>query len=157
MNKKKLKRLKKKWLSSDMYAGSFYAEMQRDGFLLIHQGNWMDLVESLSDTIRFIEDSTESQIDYILSLEKFTGEITYREDLEGCAIYAPKKPDEFSVYALGCDQDMQLMLANVITHISQSYDIPPFVLIYSMIENVMSELEEIIVNYFSKESLACIH
>lgn len=156
MNKRKLNRLRKKWRSSDMYAGSFYAEMQRDGFVVIHQGNWKDLVNSLCDTIRFIEDSNEKQIDYILSLDKLVGEITYRKDLEGCAIYAPKTPDEFSVYALGCNEDMQLMLANVVTHISKQYGIPPFVMRYFMCKNMMSDLEKSIINQFM-EDLACIH
>ncbi len=156
MNKKKLNRIRKKWKSSDMYAGSFYAEMQRDGFVVIHRGDWKDVSNSLCDTIRFIEDSDEKQIDYILSLDKLVGEITYREDLEGCAIYAPKMPDEFSVYALGCSEDMQLMLANVVTHISQQYGISPFVMTFFMCKNIMSDLEQSIINQF-KEDLACIH
>lgn len=163
MNKKKLNRIKKKWKSSDMYAGSFYAEMQRDGFVFISQGTLDDLVYSLSTTIRCVEESTEGATDYIFSIDKLVGEITYRQDSEGHAIYACNKPDEFEAYALGCNEDTRLMLANIITCISERYNISPYAIMFRILLSILAppghslRIRDVQMPPNEKEDSSCIH
>ena len=163
MNKKKLNRIRKKWKSSDMYAGSFYAEMQRNGFVFISQGTLDDLVYSLSTTIRCIEESIEGATDYILSIDKLVGELTYRQDSEGHAIYACNKPDEFEAYALGCNKDMRLMLANIITYIAELCNISPHAIMFRIFLNILAppghslRIRGVQMSPNEKEDSSCIH
>lgn len=163
MNKKKLNRLNQKWHSSNMYAGSFYAEMQRDGFVFMSRGTLDDQVESLSSIIRCIEKSTEGMMDYLFSVDELAGEITYRQDSEGHAIYVCNKPDEFEAYALGCNEDMRLMLANILTYISKKCNISTHEITFRIFVNILAPpghsltVRDLLNTLSEKEDSSCIH